>query len=55
MLTRLVNAPAAASFGILNLKTLCYGGGPMYVADLERGLELFGPCLYQIYGQGRAL
>jgi acyl-CoA synthetase (AMP-forming)/AMP-acid ligase II len=26
----------------------------MYVADLERALSLFGPRLYQIYGQGEA-
>ncbi len=26
----------------------------MYVADLERALEIFGPCLYQLYGQGKS-
>ena len=31
-----------------------YGGGPMYVADLESALELFGPRLYQLYGQGES-
>ena len=54
MLTRLVHAPAVASADLRNLRTIFYGGGPMYVADLERALELFGPRLYQLYGQGEA-
>src|SRR5262249_7243713 len=37
-----------------HLKTLIYGGGPMYVEDLKRALDLFGPKLVQIYGQGEA-
>jgi len=37
-----------------NLKTIIYGGGPMYVADLKRALALVGPRLSQIYGQGEA-
>jgi long-chain acyl-CoA synthetase len=37
-----------------NLKTLIYGGGPMYVADSLRALESFGMRLVQIYGQGEA-
>ncbi len=52
MVMRLVNHPAADAADISGLKTLCYGGGPMYLADLKRALELFGPRLYQLYGQG---
>lgn len=37
-----------------NLKTIIYGGGPMYVADCKRAIELFGPKLAQIYGQGES-
>jgi acyl-CoA synthetase (AMP-forming)/AMP-acid ligase II len=37
-----------------NLKSIIYGGGPMYVADCLRALERFGPKLVQIYGQGEA-
>ena len=33
MLTRLVHSPAAPRFRIENLKTIYYGGGPMYVED----------------------
>lgn len=54
MLTRLVHAPQVAGADLANLKTICYGGGPMYVADLEKALQLFGPRLYQLFGQGEA-
>ena len=37
-----------------NLKSIIYGGGPMYVADCLRALECFGARLVQIYGQGEA-
>ncbi len=37
-----------------NLKTLIYGGGPMYVEDCRAGLERFGPKLSQLYGQGES-
>ncbi|MFN2643650.1 MAG: long-chain fatty acid--CoA ligase [Burkholderiales bacterium] len=36
------------------LRTLVYGGAPMYVADALRAIELFGSRLYQLYGQGEA-
>src|SRR4029077_18566926 len=35
-------------------KKIVYGGGPMYVADLLKALDLLGPKLAQIYGQGEA-
>ena len=54
MLTRLVHAPQVAEADLANLRTIYYGGGPMYVADLERALEIFGPRLYQLYGQGES-
>jgi long-chain acyl-CoA synthetase len=54
MLTRLAHAPEIASADLANLKTIYYGGGPMYVADLEKALQLFGPRLYQLYGQGES-
>jgi len=54
MLTRLIHSPAAAAADLRNLRTICYGGGPMYVADLERALQIFGPRLYQLYGQGES-
>jgi acyl-CoA synthetase (AMP-forming)/AMP-acid ligase II len=54
MLIRLVHAPETAAADLANLRTITYGGGPMYVVDLERALEIFGPRLYQLYGQGES-
>ncbi|HVM80557.1 MAG TPA: AMP-binding protein, partial [Stellaceae bacterium] len=52
MVTRLVANPVFAAADHRNLKTIIYGGGPMYVADLLKALDLLGPKLAQIYGQG---
>jgi long-chain acyl-CoA synthetase len=54
MVTRLVNHPKAGSADTRALKTIVYGGAPMYVADLKRALDLLGPKLYQLYGQGES-
>ena len=37
-----------------NLRTITYGGGPMYVTDCKKALERLGPKLVQIYGQGES-
>lgn len=34
------------------LKTIVYGGGPMYVADIQEALRVMGPKFVQIYGMG---
>jgi acyl-CoA synthetase (AMP-forming)/AMP-acid ligase II len=52
MVKRLTGDPAVAGADLTNLKTIIYGGAPMYLADLEDALALFGPRLAQIYGQG---
>ena len=36
------------------LKTIIYGGGPMYLSDLKRALRVFGNKFVQIYGQGES-
>ena len=36
------------------LKTLVYGGGPMYLADIKAGMARFGQRFAQIYGQGES-
>jgi long-chain acyl-CoA synthetase len=54
MVTRLINHPRAGSADTRDLRTLIYGGAPMYVTDLKRALELFGPRLYHLYGQGES-
>ncbi|HEX9258021.1 MAG TPA: AMP-binding protein [Acidimicrobiales bacterium] len=52
MVKRLAGDPAIAGAELSNLKTIIYGGAPMYLADLEAALAVFGPRLAQIYGQG---
>jgi long-chain acyl-CoA synthetase len=37
-----------------NIRTLIWGGAPMYVEDALAALDRFGPRLAQIYGQGEA-
>jgi acyl-CoA synthetase (AMP-forming)/AMP-acid ligase II len=54
MIVRLLASGAAGGADLRNLKTITYGGAPMYVADCERAIELFGPRLYQLLGQGEA-
>jgi acyl-CoA synthetase (AMP-forming)/AMP-acid ligase II len=52
MVRRLTVAAEAAGATAPGLKTIIYGGGPMYVADCKAALGVFGPKLAQIYGQG---
>ena len=52
MIVRLLASPAARTPA--TLKTITYGGAPMYVADALRAIDLFGPRLYQLFGQGES-
>ncbi len=52
MVKRLVDFPGDVD--TRNLKTIVYGGGPMYVADCKAALARFGYKLAQIYGQGES-
>jgi long-chain acyl-CoA synthetase len=54
MVKRLAGDRAIADADLSHLKTIIYGGAPMYLADLEDALAVFGPRLAQIYGQGEA-
>src|SRR5438105_905077 len=54
MVARLMESQAARAADLANLKTIIYGGAPMYAADLQRALALFGPRLYQLFGQGES-
>jgi long-chain acyl-CoA synthetase len=36
------------------IKTIVYGGGPMYLADIIEAVEVMGPRFVQIYGQGES-
>jgi long-chain acyl-CoA synthetase len=52
MVKRLVDHPGDSDAS--NLKTIVYGGGPMYVEECKRALARFGYKLVQIYGQGES-
>jgi len=54
MVTRLLHDPACGNCDTSGLRTIAYGGAPMYVADLKDGLEKLGQHFYQIYGQGES-
>jgi long-chain acyl-CoA synthetase len=54
MVVRLLQSPALDKLDRANLKTIVYGGGPMYVADILKGLDRLGAKFVQIYGQGEA-
>ena len=54
MVTRLTNTPNINQANTPKLKTIVYGGAPMYLHDTMRALEIFGPKLVQIYGQGES-
>jgi acyl-CoA synthetase (AMP-forming)/AMP-acid ligase II len=52
MVRRLVDAARARGDTGAGIKTIIYGGGPMYVADIEDAVAVMGPRFAQIYGQG---
>jgi long-chain acyl-CoA synthetase len=52
MIVRLLASPAARRPA--TLKTITYGGAPMYLADCLRAIDLFGPRLYHLFGQGES-
>lgn len=52
MITMLLNAPNIGKYDLSSLRFLGYGGSPMYVEDLKRAVNQWGPILCQIYGQG---
>lgn len=37
-----------------NLRTIIYGGGPMYLEEIKKSLDVFGQIFVQIYGQGES-
>ena len=52
MIKRLVDSTTDCK--VENIRTLIWGGAPMYVEDALTALDRFGPRLAQIYGQGEA-
>jgi long-chain acyl-CoA synthetase len=52
MVKRLVDSRGDADPSCI--RTIVWGGAPMYVEDARKALERFGPRLAQIYGQGES-
>ncbi|MBD1547461.1 AMP-binding protein [Roseibium aggregatum] len=52
MVRRLVDRAKAEGADGEGIRTIVYGGGPMYVADIEDAVAAMGPRFVQIYGQG---
>jgi long-chain acyl-CoA synthetase len=52
MVKRLVDRAKATGRNGDGVKTIVYGGGPMYVADITEAVAVMGPRFVQIYGQG---
>lgn len=43
MVKRLVAAARERAYRGEGIRTIIYGGGPMYASDIDEALELFGP------------
>jgi long-chain acyl-CoA synthetase len=54
MVKRLVDHARAARPALEGLKTIVYGGGPMYLADIQDAIAVMGQRFVQIYGQGES-
>lgn len=54
MIRRLVDAAKRRGEGGEGLRTIVYGGGPMYLADIRDAIATMGQRFVQIYGQGES-
>jgi acyl-CoA synthetase (AMP-forming)/AMP-acid ligase II len=54
MVRRLVDQAKIERSNGDGIRTIVYGGGPMYVADIENAVAVMGPRFVQIYGQGES-
>jgi acyl-CoA synthetase (AMP-forming)/AMP-acid ligase II len=54
MLNRLADYVDKHHCDISGIKTIVYGGAPMYIEDTKRALHILGSKLVQIYGQGES-
>ena len=52
MVQRLTHVAKKSNSRGEGIRTIVYGGGPMYQSDLKEALDWFGPKFVQIYGQG---
>ncbi|MDY0073800.1 MAG: AMP-binding protein [Thauera sp.] len=54
MIKRLIARAKLTGYDGSGIRTITYGGGPMYANDIDEALALFGPRFVQIYGQGES-
>jgi acyl-CoA synthetase (AMP-forming)/AMP-acid ligase II len=54
MVHLLASHPARVDHDLSSLHTILYGGGPMYVEQLQAAVRAFGPILVQLFGQAEA-
>jgi acyl-CoA synthetase (AMP-forming)/AMP-acid ligase II len=54
MVRRLVDRAKTEGSNGDGIRAVVYGGGPMYVADIEEAVAVMGPRFVQIYGQGES-
>ena len=54
MVRRLVDQVVEQGSDCSGIKTIVYGGGPMYLEDIRCALDVLGDRLVQIYGQGES-
>jgi acyl-CoA synthetase (AMP-forming)/AMP-acid ligase II len=54
MINVLVGSAERGRYDLSSLKTVFYGGAPMYVEQLTEALRAFGPIFVQVFGQGEA-
>jgi long-chain acyl-CoA synthetase len=54
MVKRLVDHVEGSDADVSGIKTIVYGGGPMYLEGIERAVRVMGDRFVQIYGQGES-
>lgn len=52
MISRLLSFARRSGYRGEGIRTIVYGGGPMYLADIQAATNQFGDRFVQIYGQG---
>ncbi|CAG1016070.1 MAG: AMP-binding protein [Rhizobiaceae bacterium] len=54
MVRRLVASARQTGFSGAGIRTIVYGGGPMYLSDIKEAVATLGARFVQIYGQGES-
>lgn len=52
MIAKLIADPDLSRHNLSSLRCAPYGGGPMYVEQIKKAIDVLGPIWVQIYGQG---